>query len=104
MIHRKGEPVPRRGSARMGSARTKRLRAKLFFACGGRCCWCGTATVITQGDIQEDHSATIEHVIPLSRGGTNHQKNLAIACNRCNNDRAIKGDPEDYRPPDVEEA
>ena len=31
---------------------------------------------------------TLEHIIPLSRGGTHDLSNLALACFACNNARA----------------
>lgn len=36
-----------------------------------------------------DPSDTIDHVIPISRGGTNHEGNLTPCCKRCN---STKGD------------
>lgn len=32
-------------------------------------------------------TATIEHVIPLSRGGSNHRSNKVAACRPCNEER-----------------
>jgi 5-methylcytosine-specific restriction endonuclease McrA len=29
-------------------------------------------------------SASVEHIIPLSRGGTNDPENVVLACRRCN--------------------
>jgi 5-methylcytosine-specific restriction endonuclease McrA len=29
----------------------------------------------------------VEHIIPLSKGGTNHKKNLVLACGLCNKDK-----------------
>ncbi len=40
---------------------------------GRRCIYCGTAA-----------ADTIDHVVPLSRGGTNFEGNLAPACRACN--------------------
>lgn len=33
------------------------------------------------------HEATIEHIIPRSRGGGNVKENIAISCANCNNRR-----------------
>lgn len=46
-----------------------------------RCCHCGKSI-----DIDNDFS--VEHVIPISKGGTNEADNLIALCNRCN---SIKG-------------
>jgi len=43
------------------------------------CKWCG-ATLTAK-------TATLEHVIPLSVGGTNDPNNIALACAACNNKR-----------------
>ena len=29
-------------------------------------------------------TATIDHILPRSRGGTNRKRNLTLACRRCN--------------------
>lgn len=34
--------------------------------------------------------ATIEHIKPLSEGGTNRLNNLGVACRKCNAKRAAK--------------
>lgn len=44
------------------------------------CCWCGTAFA-TIAD------ATVEHVLPLSRGGSNRVENIRLACQPCNRAR-----------------
>ena len=49
--------------------------------CGRRCVYC--ATPLTP------ESATLDHVLPLSRGGTHAPGNLVIACHDCNQ---LKGD------------
>jgi len=46
-------------------------------------CWvCGEHVAIAD--------ATLEHIRPLSEGGSSHQENLAISHDRCNNQRHIK--------------
>lgn len=41
-----------------------------------RCCYCGKKLVL------EDR--TIDHIVPLNRGGQTMEKNLAVACAECN--------------------
>ena len=48
------------------------------------CLWC-----------QQEPATTIDHVRPLSRGGTNHPLNLIGACKSCNNIKA------DYLPSEL---
>jgi len=38
-------------------------------------------------------NSTLDHIIPLSKGGTNKMENLAVACSDCNNK---KGNAIDY--------
>lgn len=62
----------------------------------GTCALCGGRTFLTvaQGHPQK---ATIDHVIPLSRGGSNRQENLQLACERCNNQKANRVGPDMVR-------
>ena len=41
------------------------------------CTYCGSPAT-------EGNPLTIDHVIPLTRGGTNQRENLTVACYRCN--------------------
>lgn len=54
-----------------GTERTRLLRK--WKRHGRRCAYCGVAPV-----------ATIDHVVPLVRGGTNYEGNLTPACKSCN--------------------
>jgi CRISPR/Cas system Type II protein with McrA/HNH and RuvC-like nuclease domain len=47
------------------------------------CMWCDSPLA--------DETATLEHVIPVSRGGTDARANFVLACAGCNNER---GNPE----------
>lgn len=38
-----------------------------------RCVYCGS-----------NENLTLEHIIPVSKGGTNIEENLTMACNSCN--------------------
>ena len=61
-------------------------RVKIYNNSKGRCAICGKF-------IPYD-SFTVDHIIPLAKGGTNEMSNLQVACNTCN---LIKQDilPED---------
>lgn len=53
------------------------IRKRLISEQSGKCLICGGIL----------NSPTIEHIIPLSQGGTNRQTNLAVSCADCNNSR-----------------
>ncbi|MEN9791425.1 MAG: hypothetical protein RLZZ63_1083 [Gemmatimonadota bacterium] len=54
----------------------RQVKRATFRDCGRRCVYCGTGLGL-------EH-ATLDHVIPLSRGGTHHPGNLVAACQPCN--------------------
>lgn len=55
----------------------------------GCCYWCGAA-------VEDNYH--VDHVIPLSRGGTNYPDNIVIACPTCNTSRGAKL-PEEWNGP-----
>ena len=59
---------------------------------GWNCHWCGRETIYNTDDYkkQPSNKATIEHLVPLSRGGENKYRNFRIACYRCNNARGSR--------------
>lgn len=63
------------------SKRKIKWRALICEEAGGRCHWCNQELRAEQGFMD---SATIEHMIPQSKGGGNERWNLAAACHRCN--------------------
>jgi hypothetical protein len=73
----------------------KSRRELLWIKEGKKCHWCGCRTRICY-----DHSwdkATIDHVIPRYKQGSNDDSNVVSACNLCNNRRShedAKGLPE----------
>lgn len=58
---------------------------------GPLCCWCKKPLLFGKrmdfGIREPDDWATIEHLIPISRGGTNDLSNLALAHKLCNSSR-----------------
>lgn len=70
---------PRKSKPRTDGARY--LAIKFIIERDGPTCYlCGTPV---------DHlTGQIEHIIPMSRGGSNEPHNVAVACEPCNRDKA----------------
>lgn len=67
----------------------KEKKEKVLHKSKGVCSHCGKKL-----DLE---SMTVDHVIPLSKGGTNELKNLVALCENCNQDKSnYVVDPEDY--------
>ena len=66
---------------------------KLAHRDGWRCAYCGVETCFTGRD---GPRATVDHVVPKSKGGLDNLSNCVVACQACN---AAKGDQEDWSPP-----
>lgn len=62
---------------RSGNSRKKRLA--LIRRGVTKCCWCHTLLTID--------TSTLEHIIPLNRGGLDNANNRTLACGKCNNER-----------------
>ena len=58
---------------------SKKKRKAVFDRAKGLCEYCQSQAVFSV------HSFSVEHIIPLSKGGTNELENLALACEGCNN-------------------
>lgn len=56
-----------------------RWRRKRFIRQGGLCFYCEDWLPLTR--------INVEHIVPRSRGGTNHRQNLALACSNCNKNK-----------------
>jgi len=52
-------------------------RLAIYMRDGLACVYCGDS-------IERGASLSLDHIIPVRRGGTNHQYNLVTACDRCN--------------------
>lgn len=62
------------------------LRTRAGESQNWKCCWCG--------EYCNDTTVTLEHVVPISRGGKDAYENAALACARCNNKRGNADSPE----------
>ena len=70
-------------------------RERLWIKEGKKCHWCGHPTRLVAGYALDQ--ATVDHVIPRYKGGTNDEENLVSACHACNarrNSEDMKGLPE----------
>ena len=69
----------------------------LFYKTGGVCAYCRRQTALPAFHANRERiRATLDHRVPLSRGGAMRGDNLVLACNKCNNE---KGDmlPDEWR-------
>lgn len=64
------------------SLRRKGMKTKKRLEPGTRCAYCGV--LLTK------NNATIDHIIPLSRGGTHDVKNRCWCCQKCNRSKGGK--------------
>lgn len=59
------------------------IKNRLLDETGHRCAHCGT-------HIEPHKNMTLEHIIPLNKGGTNAEANLTVLCKDCNDDKSDK--------------
>lgn len=56
-----------------GTRAWSKIRARILIRDGYCCQYCGS-----------ENATTVDHVIPISKGGTDDPDNLVAACTRCN--------------------
>lgn len=61
------------------------IKKKLYEKQNGICYICGRKTNLDKDAKDKDTYATVDHIIPLSKNGTDSIDNMAIACSICNN-------------------
>lgn len=61
---------------RMGLTKKRRKHRRLLAETGGCCIYCGRPI--------SEYNATLDHIIPMSRGGYNEDENLVVSCKECN--------------------
>jgi 5-methylcytosine-specific restriction endonuclease McrA len=62
------------------------VRRAVADRCRWRCAYCRRQLV--EGADRVEDRPTLDHVVPRSRGGTNRQRNLVLACPPCNGRKA----------------
>ncbi|MFN6474352.1 MAG: HNH endonuclease [Nostoc sp. SerVER01] len=72
-------PTSLRVYKRLYTAARREKLPHLIAKYGCQCFWCGHELT--------PEAITVDHYIPLSKGGSNKIKNLRLACNGCNNKR-----------------
>ena len=78
----KKERLPKRPKNRKKKpSKEHRLRLQLL-SLKAQCHYCGCPL--------DENTATLDHVIPQSKGGPTHIKNLVLACPTCNNSKGSK--------------
>lgn len=71
------------------NARAKRaVRSRIFTAQAGRCALCGDPMQMTQPDFYD--YATIDHIVPLSKGGEDTARNRQLVCSACNQEKGAQ--------------
>lgn len=72
---------------------TRRLAREIYSRDGGRCKECGTkvrfgGNSVSPWDLMA--SGAIDHVFPISRGGSNSKENLRLLCMSCNSSKGAR--------------
>lgn len=79
---------------RRAAKRTNRVGVvkpdEVFARDGYRCHICGMRTS-RKGGVSSPHYPTVDHLVPLSRGGEHSMANVGTACRRCNVARSNRG-------------
>lgn len=78
------QPAPTPGQPKRRSW-DRNTRLRVYRRSGGLCYLCGIQVTGVEG---ARSYGTLDHVVPLARGGADEESNLALACYGCNQDKA----------------
>lgn len=66
---------------------TDRVRQKILKNANGKCFYCRVELVFIHYSLQQ---FTIDHVVPIAKGGTHAFDNLVAACRHCNSQKGVR--------------
>ncbi|MDB4975897.1 MAG: hypothetical protein JWN48_4238 [Myxococcaceae bacterium] len=78
----------------------RELRGRQVYVC--RCIHC-RARIVVPLEGREPASATLEHIVPRTHGGSDALENLALACARCNHAKGRRLDVRAWADPKLQE-
>ena len=71
-------------------------------AWAGKCIHCNRQVLVSEQGVLLG-TATIEHIVPRTHGGTDEVENLAVACARCNREKGVRHDHRHRKDPKLAE-
>lgn len=81
----------KREAIQRGASRAERVESAVVFERDGwRCQLCGAPTPASLRGTRSPLRPTIDHIVPLSRGGAHTYQNVQCACSRCNGQKAVR--------------
>lgn len=73
------QPKPSSNKAKRAKQKVNKKRKAILYKKRQHCYWCKTPLTLK--------TSTLEHIIPLHRGGLDNMNNLTLACGPCNHER-----------------
>jgi CRISPR/Cas system Type II protein with McrA/HNH and RuvC-like nuclease domain len=73
--------------AKKKTCKRKKRRERLFTKYKGKCFYCGARTIYNECELNSSNQhllATIDHIVPVDKGGKSGLYNCVLSCIRCN--------------------